>query len=152
MNQLSGIHHSTFDVRRWTFKVPCPKLRGSVTPCETLLLMDLCQRLARRHFSHGDAETRRLIHRTEPKLRGSVTPWLRVKPCSCWICDQRLARRHFSHRVKRYAHRVKSFHSSDKDLSDVFPEGRGTNLTDGGLQFDSAHQSSEMLLSPAVGK
>jgi hypothetical protein len=29
---------------------------------------------ARRYFSHGGAETRRLLHRTEPKLRDSVAP------------------------------------------------------------------------------
>jgi len=61
-----------------------PKLRGSVSPCETLLLLVQCSK------THT-------THRTEPKLRGSVSPCetlLLLVQCSKTRTTLLLTRRH----------------------------------------------------------
>jgi len=73
-----------------------PKLRASVTPCETQLFIALWSLTSTTLCSHGATETRRLSHRTEQYL-SSVPPCPLVKPCSCWFSAQRPARRYYSH-------------------------------------------------------
>jgi hypothetical protein len=84
-----------------------PKLRVSVTPCETQLFIALWSLTSTTLFSHEDTKTRRLIHRTEPKLRDSVTPCETQLFIALWSLTSTTLFSHGATETRRLIHRTK---------------------------------------------